>query len=292
MKAFRLAYADFASKDVEKMAAYYMETMGYVQTERGENGAFYLSNGLDHHNIVLTPADHSGIHRYGYQLDGKMSMKEVQGSLKNLGIESVLKVDAKPGTPEFLEVEDPAGNIVEIFNVMEQPAVGYGKSGIIPLKLGHIAFCAKNHQKTVQFYEEALGFTFTDKIGEDFANFMTCNTDHHVLNIIASNKTKLHHIAYQLKDASHQYASSDLLARQDIPVIWGPSRHTSGHNIATYHFDPDQSVIELFFDMDIYIPELGIFEPRPWHKEMPLRPKVWEGLSSWGTHFEMDLAAI
>lgn len=292
MKVFRLVYALFATNKIEEMSGYYTQTMGYVQTEVDEQGSVYLSNGLDHHNIILTPADASGIRRYGYQLDGKMSMKEVDQELKYLGISGVMKSDSRPGVSELMEVEDPAGNIIEIFNVMEQPAVGYGKSGIIPLKLGHIAFCAKNHQKTIQFYEDALGFTFTDKIGEDFANFITCNTDHHVVNIIAAKETKLHHIAFQLKDASHQYASSDLLARHGIPVIWGPSRHTSGHNIATYHFDPDHQVIELFFDMDVYIPELGIFEPRPWHEELPLKPKVWEGLSSWGTNFELDLAGI
>jgi hypothetical protein len=44
--------------------------------------------------------------------------------------------------------------------------------------------------------------------------------------------------------------------------------------------------------MDQYIPELGIFEPRPWHKELPMKPRVWEALSSWGTEFEVDLAKV
>lgn len=291
LKVFRLAYADFYSQKPEVLTEYYTKTMGYRITD-GVDGITYLSNGFDHHNIVITPSNRNGIHRYGYQLDGQMSLEEVQHQLRQQGIESILKVDVKPGISEFIELKDPAGNILELFIEMEQPAPGYSSSGIVPFKLGHIAFYADNYVKTVEFYEEVLGFTFTDKIGEAFANFLTCNLDHHVLNIVASNQTRLHHIAFQLKDASHQYASSDLLAKHGHPILWGPSRHTAGHNIATYHHDPDQNVIELYTDLDVLVPELGIFEPRPWHEELPVKPKTWDSLTAWGTEFEVDLAKV
>jgi catechol-2,3-dioxygenase len=291
VKVFRLAYADFNVTNAERMVEYYTNAMGYRISEE-QKGVTYLSNGLDHHNIVITPAETKAVRRYGYQLDGKLSLVEVQKQLHVQGIASTLKSDAKPGIPSFLEINDPAGNILELFTEMEQTAVGFGTSGIVPLKLGHIAFYAKNFNETINFYRDALGFNFTDKIGESFANFLTCNSDHHVLNIVASNETRLHHIAFQLKDASHQYASSDVLAKNNIPVLWGPSRHTAGHNIATYHHDPDKNVVELFIDMDVFIPELGIFEPRPWHEELPLKPQIWESLSAWGTEFEMDLAKV
>jgi catechol-2,3-dioxygenase len=291
LKIFRLAYADFYSREPEVLTEYYTNTMGYRITE-GVDGITYLSNGLDHHNIVITPSNQTGVNRYGYQLDGQLSLEEVQHQLHQQGIESILKVDVKPGISEFIELQDPAGNTLELFIEMDQPAPGYSSSGIVPFKLGHIAFYADNYVKTLQFYQETLGFTFTDKIGEAFANFLTCNLDHHVLNIVASNKTRLHHIAFQLKDASHQYASSDLLTKHGHPILWGPSRHTAGHNIATYHHDPDQNVIELYTDLDVLIPELGIFEPRPWHEELPVKPKTWEALSAWGTEFEVDLAKV
>jgi catechol-2,3-dioxygenase len=288
---FRLVYVDFYSKNADSMVEYYTNTMGYRISEEVD-GVTYLSNALDHHNIVITPSDKIGIRRYGYQLDGKISLEEVQEKLHVQGISSTIKVDAKPGISRLIELQDPAGNTIELFTEMKQTNVGFGTSGIVPHKLGHVAFYANNFNETIQFYKDALGFAFTDKIGEGFANFLTCNNDHHVLNIIASDETRLHHIAFQLKDASHQYASSDLLAKQGYPILWGPSRHTAGHNIATYHHDPEKNVVELYTDMDQYISELGIFEPRPWHKELPMKPRVWEALSSWGTEFEMDLAKI
>ncbi|MFJ8065312.1 VOC family protein [Psychrobacillus sp. NPDC096426] len=291
VKVFRLAYADFFSQEPKKMVDYYTTTLGYRIMEE-QDGITYLSNGVDHHNIVIRPGNQKGIRSYGYQLDGKLSLEEVQAQLHSQGIDSTLIVDGKPGVSRYLELHDPAGNTVELFTVMAQPVIGYGTTGILPLKLGHIAFYAKNFVETVEFYSDVLGFTFTDKIGEAFCNFLTCNHEHHVLNIVSSDETRLHHIAYQLRDAGHQYASSDILAKQGLNVLWGPSRHTAGHNIATYHHDSDGNVVELYTEMDVYISELDIFEPRPWHQELPLKPRKWEGLSSWGTEFEVDLAKI
>jgi catechol 2,3-dioxygenase-like lactoylglutathione lyase family enzyme len=157
--------------------------------------------------------------------------------------------------------------------------------------LGHIALCAQNAKKLIEFYTQVLGFALTDWIG-DVANFMTCNNDHHTLNVVAAPKSFMHHIAFELRGASHQYDSSDLLARRNIKTLWGPSRHTAGHNIATYHFDADQHVVELFTSMDIYVPELGYMEPRPWHEDLPQRPKVWDALSYWGTDFDFRLESV
>src|SRR3954465_1577970 len=165
VKVFRLVYADFFSQEPKKMVDYYTTTMGYRITEE-KDGITYLSNGVDHHNIMITPSNQKGIRSYGYQLDGKLSLEEVQEQLQSQGIDSTLIVDGKPGISRFLELHDPARNIVELFTEMDQPVVGFGTSGILPLKLGHIAFYAKNFGETIAFYRNVLGFAFTDKIGE------------------------------------------------------------------------------------------------------------------------------
>jgi catechol-2,3-dioxygenase len=292
IKVFRLAYVDFASTDAEKLIAYYQEIMGYRLIHKEKNGTAYMSNGLDHHNLVITPSDAKGIRAFGYQLNGELSLEEVQKELAKHGVSSEIKKDSMPGIEALLELKDPEGNIIHLFHKLEYASPGFGNTGIVPLKLGHVAFLAKDVSRTLAFYQEVLGFWLTDQIG-GVANFITCNQDHHVLNIVAAKEeTRLHHIAFQLKDASHQYNSSDWLAKNGYPILWGPNRHTAGHNIATYHLDTDGNVIELFTDMDIYIPEIGIFEPRPWHSDLPQKPKNWDRITTWGTEFKVDLGSI
>ena len=62
-------------------------------------------------------------------------------------------------------------------------------------------------------------------------------------------------------------------------------RHGPGHNIYTYHRNPDDQIIELFTELDKMLDEeLGYFEPRPWHRDRPQKPKVWEmPRDIWGT---------
>ena len=58
-----------------------------------------------------------------------------------------------------------------------------------------------------------------------------------------------------------------------VNLLWGPSRHTAGHNVAAYHYDPNRVMVELYTEMDQFIPELGMCEPRPWHEHVPMKPE-------------------
>jgi hypothetical protein len=106
------------------------------------------------------------------------------------------------------------------------------------------------------------------------------------VNFVNYEVESLHHIAFELKDWSTIQGACDYLTDKKIQLVWGPQRHTVGHNIAAYHRNPDDIRVELFTELDLMPDEdLGYWEPRPWHEERPLRPKVWpkETLrSQWG----------
>jgi len=120
-----------------------------------------------------------------------------------------------------------------------------------------------------------LGFRVSDWI-EDWFVFMRCGPDHHTVNFVRGKTTRMHHIAFELKDWAQVLSACDFLGGRDIPIIWGPGRHGPGHNIFTYHRNPDDQIIELFTELDKMLDEsLGYFDPRPWHRDRPQRPKVW-----------------
>ena len=90
-----------------------------------------------------------------------------------------------------------------------------------------------------------------------------------------------------MRDLDHLQTTLDHLAKQEYRLHWGPGRHGPGHNIFTYHRDPDGNVIELFTQLDVmYDESKGYFEPRPWHEDSPQVPKSWEvdiaTANSWG----------
>ncbi|MBA3843773.1 MAG: VOC family protein, partial [Actinobacteria bacterium] len=163
-------------------------------------------------------------------------------------------------------------------------------AGVRPSKLGHVAAFTPDLSDMQGFYQELLGFRWSDTIG-DFFVFLRCNTDHHAANFMASKKFQgMHHIAYEARDLNHLQTMLDQLAARNIRLHWGPGRHGAGHNIFSYHNDPDGNQVELFTQLDvIYDEEKGYFEPRPWHESFPQYPRTWEvdiaAANKWGPMF-------
>jgi catechol-2,3-dioxygenase len=157
-------------------------------------------------------------------------------------------------------------------------------AGVAPLKLGHVASNSTEPEAAARFYAEQLGFRVSDWIEDRFV-FLRCSHEHHTVNFTRAPQAGLHHMAFALRDAAHMHRACDIIGGQSIRVLWGPVRHGPGHNVAFYHRDPDGHIVELFYDMDnMTDEELGFWDPRPWHRDRPQRPKVWTGLPRdvWG----------
>jgi len=290
-KVFQLGYVALETADFERTRDHYLGTIGMTQTAKGDDGAAYLSIGYNSHDIVLKPAAGKALLHVGYRLKPGIELKDFATDAERFGLAARIKSDSQPGISKLVEVEGPGGNVFQFYSEMAAPAPGFSNGGVAPLRLGHVAVISHEAERLMKFYEEFLGFWLTDDIGK-IANFYTCNRDHHVVNIVNAPLSKVHHIAFELKGNAHHAVAADVLRLSGVSTLWGPSRHTAGHNIAGYHHDPDKVMIELYTDMDVFIPELGICEPRPWHEHFPMAPKSWQmtELAAWNTGFEFNLA--
>src|SRR5215211_2245715 len=208
----RIGHATFETPDLEKAIAYYGEFMGLILAEREKDRAF-LASKIGQLVIELNKADRAHCSRLSFEVAPNSDFGELAQELAADGVRSELRNDSIPG--------------------------------IGPLKLGHVAFFTPDIQRTVAFYEKVLGFRVSDWIG-DFFCFMRCNPDHHTVNFFTGPNAKLHHIAFELKDFMHLQNSCELMGQKQVPIIWGPLRHGPGHNIATYHHNCDQQVVEFF----------------------------------------------
>jgi catechol-2,3-dioxygenase len=289
---FRLAYVDLATPSLDDARGYYEDVLGLRPVVKNGEAA-YLSLGLDHHNLALHRADREGLAAIGLQASREVSLQDLAQRLDRLGFATALKSDARPGVPSLLEVEDVGGHRFQVIGAMDAPAPGFTGTGLGPLKLGHVAVMTPDPHSVVRFLTEGLGFVATDWF-DQLVTFVTCNQDHHVLNVAAAPFATLHHLAFQLSGTEHQVRAADLLTRHRVPTLWGPARHTAGHNIASYHHGADKALIELYNDMDVFLPDLGYCEPRPWHGDLPQRPKRWSltDMTRWETRYEFSLAAV
>jgi len=74
------------------------------------------------------------------------------------------------------------------------PGPAFVTSGVVPTCLGTHRLMAPEAEKLVEILFAPSGFATTDWF-EGIATFLTCNHDHHVLNIIAAPEARLHHLA-------------------------------------------------------------------------------------------------
>jgi catechol 2,3-dioxygenase-like lactoylglutathione lyase family enzyme len=209
-----------------------------------------------------------------FQVAPDTDLKDVVKELSNDGIKAELRSGISPGVQQAVRFLAPNGTPIDVY-----AEYSFAKDDRIPsifniLKLGHVAYRVLDVQQIVKFYCEVLGFRVSDWRG-DFFVFLRCNTDHHTLNFIIDDKPQLHHIAFEVIDWSEIHKAVDYLAHNNVHLVWGPGRHVIGHNVATYHRNSDLVRVEIFCEMDQMKDEaLGYFDPRPWHQEFPLRPKM------------------
>jgi catechol 2,3-dioxygenase-like lactoylglutathione lyase family enzyme len=274
-KLAKIGNAGFVTADLDRLAAYYRDVIGFSETERSAD-TVYLTSGQDHHTVALRKGDQDELSYISFQLAGDVTLEEAADALAASGVDSELKSDAEPGISQLLEFDDPEGNTLRIFKETALSGAGFSGRGIGPQKLGHICIRSDDVPGLCEWYEQVLGFRWSDWIG-DFFVFVRLGADHHTVNLLKgpAHGNVLHHIAYELRDFNHVQPACDELFRNGFKLVWGPGRHGPGHNIYTYHRDPDGHLVELFCQLDVVNERLGEFEPRPWHEDNPQRPKRW-----------------
>lgn len=284
LRISRLAFATFASPDPGQLADYYTCVIGLSDATRLA-GARHLASPLGETCVVVEQGTAPACTGLGFETDPQVPLSDVARWLGEKGIASEQRSDAMAGIPALLRFRDFKGTVIDLFNAPPPPAPVAAQRAISPRKLGHVAFYVGDIQQAVAFYRDVLGFRVSDWM-EDFFVFMRCGPDHHTCNFISSANRGMHHMAFELGDWSEVKAACDWLARSGIKVTWGPGRHGPGHNIFLYHRNPQGQIIELFTELDTMSDEAsGMFDPRPWHRDMPQRPRVWraaEGANLWG----------
>jgi catechol-2,3-dioxygenase len=266
-------FFEVTTPDPDRLVHYYTDALDLVVTERS-GSATYLTTGVDHHCVIVRQGEPNGRAAIGFEVAG--SLTEVQRDLKKLGVDAELRSDPQPEIRAALALPEPE-TATPIYLYQGQEPSGVPNSfGIRPTKLGHIASYVEDLEGAQSFYTDVLGFRWSDTIG-DFFTFLRCNADHHAINLMRSvAKHGLFHVAFEMRDIVHLKDALDHLAAREIRLQWGPGRHGAGHNIFTYHHDPDGNLVELFTEIDIIYDEAtGQFQPRPWHEHWPQVPQFW-----------------
>ncbi|CAM9898068.1 unnamed protein product [Phaeothamnion confervicola] len=274
IQAKRISHATFETPDLDRQIEYFTEIAGLVLAER-ENGRAYLATKLGDLAVQLEKGARSRCARLAFQVAPDTEVDAIRKGIEAEGLRCEVRNDPTPGIAKSVSFEDPKGTVCEVFAGQTPIGSNQQVKGIGPIKLGHLAFVVDDPKAYADFYTRVLGFRVSDWIADWFV-FMRCGPDHHTVNFVRGKTMKMHHIAFELKDTGQLLQACDFLGGRKIPIIWGPGRHGPGHNVYTYHRNPDDQIIEMFAELDKMLDEsLGHFDPRPWHRDRPQKPKTW-----------------
>ena len=270
----KIGHATFETPDLEKAIAYYTLVNGLTLAGKDKGRAFLASKtGLL--TVQLEQGQQARCTRLSFELAPDADFTAIRKQLFDEGIACEERRESSLGIPKLLSFSDPKGTVIELYSEWSYVGAQRDCVGIGPLKLGHVAFFVPDPNSIAQFYQRVLGFRVSDWL-EDFFVFLRCNPDHHSINFLRGDRVRMHHIAFELRDVAHIANACDLLAASKIPLVWGPLRFGPGHNIAAFHRDHDGQLVEFYTELDQMKDEtLGYFDPRPWHRDKPQRPKRW-----------------
>ena len=271
----RIGHVAIAVPNVEEAVSFYENIIGLQVSERA-GGAVFLRCNEDHHCLGLYPGETRALHHLGLEVADEGELEAARSELSRAGIEAVSRIYEEPGHGPALCFPDPDGNRIELFVGMETVDQALPALDTRPVKFGHLTLQVAQMERSRGFFAEALGFRLSDTV-QDALAWLRCDRDHHGVALLSADAAKPHHYAYELADWNAIKNMCDHLWQNDVPIIYGPSRHGPGHNLFIYVPDPAGNIIELFSEID-RIQEDEEYEPQDW----PNNPKtvdVWRAMA-------------
>ena len=109
-------------------------------------------------------------------------------------------------------------------------------------RFDHSNLHGPNIDRVVEFFTELLDFSLTEAAetpDRRAAAFLSCSNKAHDIAFIRRDEPgKFHHVAFSL-DFWHEVGqAADIIARYDIPLDIGPTRHGITRGQTIYFFDP------------------------------------------------------
>src|SRR5437016_6084914 len=164
----KIAHARYEVPDLDKQLEYYTNILGLTLVAKDKDAA-YLSSAIDHHSVVLKKGSQGKCTHVGFQIGPDDDLNEFDKQTVAKNIKTARKKDPEPTISDMITFQDPKGTTMEVFKRPDFQNQKFQSKGIIPHKLGHVAFHCADVQAVTKFYCDVLGFRVSDWMGDFFS---------------------------------------------------------------------------------------------------------------------------
>jgi len=145
-------------------------------------------------------------------------------------------------------------------------------------KLGHVVLKVQDLERSVEFYTQILGFQVSDVYPETMVPgrmvFLRCNPDHHCLALVGGAKgpnsfAELHHLAFEVASLDELYRARKHLRDHGVQISF-EGRRRAGCQVAVEFRDPDNHLVELYWDVEQVGSTGAVRPPEDWRETFTL----------------------
>lgn len=287
-RIIRTAHIEYRVTDLARARAYYVDTVGFVETEATPD-ALYL-RGLEdrhHHCLILRQADTPGIGHVAFQVHGPEDLEQLEVLYRDTArfMERV-PAGTEEGLGEALRIQDQWGFPLEFF--WQSTKVPWllqrydQHHGFEVTRLDHVSFMVPEIDPSYQWYTEQLGFGCSEMTVTDDdppkkwgAWLHRKQTSHDLALQIGVGSPMIHHASFISGSVPTLLRGLDVLGAQGYHrfIERGPGRHGTTNAFFLYLRDPDGNRFELFTgDYLLADPD---WDPIIWSLEDEQRQTFW-----------------
>lgn len=259
--------------DMEPAVTHYRDRLGLFEVSREKDGRVYLHamDDFDRHCVVLREADTPGMDIMAFKVKSDADLDTFKKRLTDMGVKvEDVPAGEQPGVGRRISFVAPTGHRFDLYAHMDECAnppqtknpdiYQFEPHGMGVSRFDHCLLYGDDLDGTVKIFTEALDFELTETIttpdGLCVGAFMACSTKAHDIAIIRhEEKNKFHHASFYLEDWAELGRAADIIARYDMSLDIGPTRHGITRGKTIYFFDPSGNRNEVFTGGYIYYPD-------------------------------------
>lgn len=247
-----IRYVGYGVTDLEVERKFYAETWGLREVGEKDGMLHFAAQGDDELYVVrLRASDRKQIDIIAFAAQSRDDVDQLHQQVVDAGCKIVFAprdLETLGGGYGF-RFFSPDGLPFEVSSdVATGPSRALARWEGVPQKISHIVLHSPKHKEAVQFFTDVLGFRVSDWLG-DFMCFLRCNAWHHRLAFLPGPPC-LNHVAYDVASVDDMMRGISRLKQEDIPIQWGPGRHTAGNNTFSYFVSPGGFVVEYTSELE------------------------------------------
>jgi len=295
-----VGHAELRVTDLEASRDWFTRVLGLFVSDETD-GRVYLRawQDWDHHTLVLTQAETSGLEHVAWRVDGPGELARFEQRLTEQAIpytwveggtelghgDSIRFRTPGAGVPTELywEVERYVERDPQLQSQLASHPQRFVGRGVAPRRFDHVNVLVDDVRAEQEFHSDFLGIRHNYFVqGADdtrLGSWMAKTNLSHEIAFMRNREqdgNRLHHVAYYLDSADQLLRAATLVVDSGTPLEWGPGQHGTSGAIFLYCYEPSGNRIEVWTGgMLLFAPD---WQPIRWDPEIGHL-----GLEMWGS---------